>query len=222
MKSDDSNGVGRQPWRARIAHTIAFGLVAIAAPVSAFAGGPLLIDHMVPYDDSGIWARKYQQALAVGAAATVIGGAFLVDDDSRLGRTFDQTMDSMVLTAGTTTAMKYVFSRERPRENSDPGDFFDGAGHQSFPSGEVAEISAVVTPFILEYRKDHPSVYLLGLLPVYDAIARVKVHAHWQSDVIVGAAVGTAFGFYAHGRQSPLIMGLLPDGGAMVSYSKKF
>jgi undecaprenyl-diphosphatase len=128
----------------------------------------------------------------------------------------------MVLTAGTTTTMKYVFSRERPRENSDPGDFFDGSPHQSFPSGEVAEISAVVTPFIAEYRHDHPSVYLLALLPVYDAIARVKVNAHWQSDVIVGAAIGTGFGIYAHGRKTPLIMGILPDGGAMITYSKKF
>ncbi|MGO4222243.1 phosphatase PAP2 family protein [Lysobacter sp. TAF61] len=207
--------------RSAIRATMILAVVLVPAP--ALAGGPLLIDHMVTYDDSGIWDRKYQQALAVGAAVTVVGGAFFVDSDSRMGRTFDQTMDSIVLTAVTTTAMKYVFSRERPRENSDPGDFFDGAPHQSFPSGEVAEISAVVTPFIIEYHHDHPSVYLLALLPAYDAVARVKVHAHWQSDVLVGAAVGVGFGFYAHGRQTPLIMGLLPDGsGPMVTYSKKF
>lgn len=188
----------------------------------AKAGGPLLIDHMVEYDDSGIWNRKYQQALSVGAAATVIGGALLVDNDTRLGRTFDQTMDSMVLTAATTTVMKRVFSRERPRENSDPGDFFDGPPHESFPSGEVAQIAAVVTPFIAEYHEDHPSVYLLAALPVYDAVARVKVHGHWQSDVVAGAAVGVAFGVYAHRRKSPLIMGLLPGNGVMIGYSKAF
>ncbi len=128
----------------------------------------------------------------------------------------------MVLTAGTTTVMKYVFSRERPRENSDPNHFFDGPPHQSFPSGEVAELSAVVTPFIAEYHQDHPSVYLLTVLPVYDAIARVKVHGHWQSDVVVGAAAGAAFGVYAHGRKTPLIMGVMPDRGLMIGYSKQF
>jgi undecaprenyl-diphosphatase len=30
---------------------------------------------------------------------------------------------------------------------------------------------------------------------VYDAIARVKTHGHWQSDVIAGWALGTAGGY---------------------------
>jgi membrane-associated phospholipid phosphatase len=100
-------------------------------------------------------------------------------------------------------------------------DFFDGAGHQSFPSGEVAEISSVVTPFILEYGDDHPWVYALAVLPLYDAVARVKVHGHWQSDVLVGAGVGIAWGFYAHHRKTPLILGYVP-GGMVVAYQKQF
>jgi len=59
-------------------------------------------------------------------------------------------------------------------------------------------------------------------LPVYDAIARVKVHAHWQSDVIAGAAIGAAFGIYAHRRKTPLIMGLLAGTGVLVGYAKEF
>jgi len=196
----------------------------LLAPLPALAGCPPFdwIDHVVTYDDSGIWKRDYQKDLAAGAALTVIGGALFTDNNSRIGRTFDQTFDSMILTAGTTTAMKYVFSRERPSQNADPCDFFDGSGHQSFPSGEVAEISSIVTPFILEYGHDHPAVYALAVLPVYDAIARVKVHGHWQSDVLVGAGIGVAWGFYAHHRKTPLILGLLPDGGVMLGYHKEF
>src|SRR4249919_315434 len=196
----------------------------LLAPLPALAGCPPFdwIDHVVTYDDSGIWKRDYQKDLAAGAALTVIGGALFTDNNSRIGRTFDQTFDSMILTAGTTTAMKYVFSRERPSQNADPCDFLDGSGHQSFPSGEVAEVSSIVTPFILEYGHDHPAVYLLSVLPVYDAIARVKVHGHWQSDVLVGAGVGIAWGVYAQRRHSPLILGLLPDGGVMLGYQKQF
>src|SRR6478735_1259440 len=172
----------------------------LLAPLPALAGCPPFdwIDHVVTYDNSGIWNRDYQKDLAAAAALTVIGGALFTDNHSRIGRTFDQTFDSMILTAGTTTAMKYVFSRERPSQNADPCDFFDGAGHQSFPSGEVAEMSAVVTPFILEYGDDHPWVY-----------------------VLVGAGVGIAWGFYAHNRKTPLILGYLP-GGLMVGYHKEF
>lgn len=200
----------------------AFSLALLPACAHAAGGGPFGIDHRIAYDDSGIWKRSYQQDLAMGAALTVIGGALFADSDSRLGHAFDQSLDAMVLTAGTTTAMKYAFSRERPIQNSDPGDFFDGRGYGSFPSGEVAEISAVVTPFIAEYGHDHPAAWALALLPAYDAVARVKVQGHWQSDVVVGAAIGVAFGLYAHHRQTPLVMGLLPGHGVMLGYAGQF
>ena len=200
-----------------------FLLLTSLAPSCAFAGGgPFGIDHLVTYDDSGIWKRSYQKNLAIGAALTTIGGALFADNDSRIGRTFDQSLDSMLLTAGTTTVMKYTFTRPRPSEDSDPDEFFQGHGYQSFPSGEVAEISAVVTPFIAEYHTDHPAVWALTLLPAYDAVARVKVHGHWQSDVLVGAGIGVAWGVWAHHRKTPLIMGLLPGRGLMVGYSRQF
>ena len=204
----------------RNAIIIAGGL--LVAPLAAQAGNPFGIDHRVTYDDSGIWKRSYQKQLAAGVALGTIGGALFIDPDSRLGRTFDQSLDAMVFTAATTTAMKYAFSRERPIQNADPGDFFDGRGHASVPSGEVAEISAVVTPFIAEYGHDHPAVYALALLPAYDAVARVKVQGHWQSDVLVGAAIGAGWGVYAHRRKTPLFVGLLPGRGAMLGYAKRF
>ncbi|MFL6592800.1 MAG: phosphatase PAP2 family protein [Luteimonas sp.] len=193
------------------------------APSCAFAGGgPLGIDHLVTYDDSGIWKRSYQKDLALGAALTVIGGAIFADNESRIGHTFDQSLDSMLLTAGTTTVAKYVFSRPRPSEDPNPNHFFEGHGYQSFPSGEAAEMAAVVTPFIAEYHSDHPAVYALALLPAYDAIARVKVHGHWQSDVLAGVGIGVGWGIYAHHRKTPLIMGLLPGNGFMIGYAKEF
>lgn len=205
-------------------HVLALALATavLAFPRCAHAGNPFGIDHKVAYDDSGLWARKYQKDLAYGAAIATVGGALFVPGDTRLGRTFDQSMDAMAFTAATTTVMKFAFSRERPRENSDPGDFFDHHGFQSFPSGEVAEISAVVTPFIAEYGQDHPAAWGLAALPVYDAIARVKVNAHWQSDVVVGAAVGVGFGLWAHRRSTPLLLGALPGRGLMLGYARRF
>lgn len=197
-------------------------IVASWLPVAAWAGGPFGIDHEVAYSNSGIWKRSIQKDLTIGSAFIVFGGAVFADNESRLGQTFDQSLDAMLLTAGTTTVMKYAFSRARPSEGNDPNNFFAGSGHQSFPSGEVAQISAVVTPFIAEYGTDHPAVYALALLPAYDAVARVKVHGHWQSDVLVGAAIGVAFGVYAHRRETPLVMQLLPGGGLMFGYHKKF
>ena len=46
----------------------------------------------------------------------------------------------------------------------------------------------------LEYGHDNPAVYALELLPLYDAIARVKVQSHWQTDVLAGFALGAVTG----------------------------
>ncbi|HET9032905.1 MAG TPA: phosphatase PAP2 family protein [Dokdonella sp.] len=188
----------------------------------AHAGGSFGIDHRVAYDNSGIWKRSYQKDLAYGAGLTMLGGALFVDSETRFGRTFDQSLDAMIFTAAATTAGKFVFSRQRPKQTDDPNRFFSGRGNQSFPSGEVGQFTAIVTPFIAEYRHDHPAVWLLAALPAYDAIARVKTRGHWQSDVLVGAGIGVGLGIYAHDRKSPFFAGYLPGGGAMVGYKTKF
>lgn len=195
-------------------------LASLSAPVHA--GGPFGIDHRIAYDNSGIWNRSYQKDLAVGMAISVIGGVLLTDGQTRFGRTVDQALDSMLFTAAATTAGKLAFSRKRPSQTDDPNAFFAGGGDQSFPSGEVGEISAIVTPFIAEYRHDHPAVWLLAALPVYDAVARVKVRGHWQSDVLAGAAIGVGIGLYAHDRKTPFFAGYLPGGGATLGYRKTF
>ncbi|HEV2679320.1 MAG TPA: phosphatase PAP2 family protein [Rhodanobacter sp.] len=188
-------------------------LLALMASGSALAsGGPLGIDHRLHYDNSGIWKRTNQNVLMYGTVVTVIGGAFALGDQSKLGDTFWRSVDALAITSVGTTGLKYVFQRERPSQTSDPNRFFAGSHAQSFPSGEVAAISAAVTPFMLNYGQDHPAVYALALLPVYDAVARMKTRAHWQSDVLVGAAIGTGVGIWATHRNSPLIIGWLPGG----------
>ena len=193
----------------------------VGATQAQAAGGPFGIDHRVKYDNSGIWRRSIQTDLSIGVGVAVLGGALWEGGDDRLGKTLWQSVDSLALTAASTEVMKFTFSRERPSQTSDPNQFFKGHGNKSFPSGEVAEISAAVTPFVLEYGEDHPWVYALEVLPAYDMIARVKTRGHWQSDVIAGMAIGSAVGWYAHKRENPLILSALP-GGFMVGLHKRF
>jgi undecaprenyl-diphosphatase len=85
----------------------------------------------------------------------------------------------------------------------------------------VAEISGIVTPYVLAYGHDHPAVYALELLPAYDAVARLKVQAHWQSDVLAGWALGTATGYYAHQRATPFTLSVMPH-AVQVGWKKHF
>ena len=197
--------------------------VSLLTAVAAQAGSGLLgLDHYVNYDDSGIWARKNQTLLIgtmlVGEAAVAMweGG------DTRLGRTMWKSIDATVIGGAASEVMKRVFSRARPSTTTDPNQWFQGSGNESFPSGEVTVISSIVTPVVLEYRHDHPSVYALEVLPIYDAIARVKVHGHWQSDVIAGFALGSAAGYFMHHRtQTPFVLNVMPH-SIYVGLSKRF
>jgi membrane-associated phospholipid phosphatase len=183
------------------------------APTPSSAGGPLGIDHRWNYDNSGIWSRSNQDLLRYGGLIGDLAFALWEGGESRLGKTAWQSVDSVTLAGLLAEGGKRVFGRERPAETDDPDQWRKGG--RSFPSGEVAEISGIVTPYVLEYGREHPAVYALELLPVYDAIARMKVQAHWQTDVLAGFAVGTLSGYLAHGRDTPFILGLLPHGVAI-------
>ena len=195
--------------------------VSVLCLKSAFAGGPFGIDHRVAVDDDGIFQRQYQFALLYSLIGVEVAGALWQGGESRSGKTSWQSIDSSVIAIAAAEVLKAAFSRERPTKTDDPNRFFKGNSNRSFLSGEVSAVSAVVTPFVLEYRHDYPLVYALELLPLYDAIARVKVRGHWQSDVIAGFAIGSLAGYYAHSREQPFILSVLP-GGFMVGLHKSF
>ena len=189
-------------------------ILAAHAPVALAGGGPLGIDYRLSYDDSGIWARSNQNALINGMMAFVGVGALWEGGEDRLGKTFWQSVDAGVFSGVAATALKYIFSRERPSQTSDPNRWFTGHG-QSFPSGEVTTTSSLVTPFVLEYGRDHPAIYALELLPIYDGLARMKTQGHWQTDVLAGFALGTAAGYFLHRPGMPVILSVLPHGFAI-------
>lgn len=200
----------------------AFILLLLILSGSVYAGGgPLGIDHRLAYDDSGIFKRSIQKNILTLMVVGEVGGALWEGDGTRLGKTLWQSVDSSIMASASAAAMKAVFTRSRPTQTNDPNQFFKGSGNYSFPSGEVATMSAIVTPFVLEYRQDTPWVYALEILPVYDMVARMKVQAHWQTDVLAGFALGTLSGYYAHSRQKSFTLQILP-GGFSVGIKKEF
>jgi len=194
-------------------HVVVAGLIAgTACSMPARAGdGPLGIDHTTAYDNHGLWKRSNQKTLEGLLIGGEIAGALWEGSDTRLGDTLYRSIDASVIGAVSTEVLKHAFRRLRPTETSDPNEWFKHGG-RSFPSGEVALATGVVTPIILEYGHDNPAVYSLALLPLYDGIARVKVHGHWQTDILAGWAIGSATGYYAHSRGQSITVGILPRG----------
>jgi undecaprenyl-diphosphatase len=183
-------------------------------------GGPLGIDHRLNYDNQGIWKRSNQRALEGLMIGGAIAGALWEGSDSRLGKTFWQSIDASLVGGAGYLVLNNTFRRLRPGQTDDPNQWFKHGGH-SFPSGEVTAITSVITPFVLEYAHDSPAVYSLELLPLYDAVARMKTQGHWQTDVLAGWALGTAAGYYAHSRNQPFTVMVLPR-GLTIGWHKNF
>lgn len=197
------------------------GTASIFCSCAVAGGGPLGLDHKLTYDNDGPISRGVQLLVEDMTLVTIVGGALWEGGNSRLGKTSWQALDASALGVASSTALKGVFTRSRPMQSDNPDLWFQGKGHYSFPSGEVTFVTAAITPFVLEYGEDHPAVYALELLPVYDAIARMKVSGHWQTDVLAGFALGTAAGYLAHRQDSPWMLKALP-GGAAVGLKVRF
>ena len=196
-------------------------LCAIFCSSAVAGGGPFGIDHQLSRDQSGIWARSDQLDLELGVIATELAGALWRGNDDELGHVFWQTIDSSAVSGIAAIALKRAFARARPDQGNDPNAWFRGSCCQSFPSGEVTLQASFVTPFIVRYGKQHPWVWALEILPLYDSIARLKSQAHWQTDVLAGWALGSAVGYWTTTWQTPLSVRLLP-GGLSIGISKRF
>lgn len=161
-------------------------------------------DKKVKKDESGIWGLHHDMPYyiipAVGITALIEG------TETRFGKTSWKAVDAFIIGQAVTELIKRTTNRVRPRYTDSPDEWFNDYDDRSFPSGHVSSMASIVTPYILEYREDYPSVYLLALLPVHQMISRVKAQAHWQSDVLAGALVGFLSGLYSHKREYPILL----------------
>ena len=176
-------------------------------------GGPLGIDHEWSYVNSGLWSTHYEQYLVYGVMIFEAGGAVLLgDDEDGFGHTLWQSVDASVVSGVSAEILKYAFSRARPTQGGNPDKWFQGSCCASFPSGQVTLQASFVTPIILHYAHSERWIWALEVLPLYDALARLKHNDHWQTDVIAGWALGTAAGYWAAKRETPVMVQILPRG----------
>lgn len=121
-------GIRMKKFAATLATMAAFAMLAIGQSACAQdpGKGPFGIDRRIAFDNRGIWSHSVQQGLQGGLVIGAVATALYEGSESRLGKTAWQSIDSIVLTAGATTASKAAFSRMRPSQTDDPGKFFQG------------------------------------------------------------------------------------------------
>jgi membrane-associated phospholipid phosphatase len=150
-------------------------------------------------------------ALALGV---LVPAALMRDQPSHAVEDTVIALDAVILTFGLTHATKRVFARERPAVHHGAVGAREYAHHpgewnQSFFSADTSVAFALgSSAATLAYLRGYPSapwvVFAGSVLGAGTACLRVAADMHWATDVLAGAAVGTAIGFslpyFSHGR----------------------
>jgi membrane-associated phospholipid phosphatase len=117
----------------------------------------------------------------------------LFKDDS-LRDTGRDAVEAELLAAGVITPLlKITIGRLRPSQGSDADEFHAFSGRNSFPSGHATEAFALASVFAARSRGWVVPTIAYALASGV-AFARVNDRAHFASDVVAGAVVGTVVG----------------------------
>jgi len=177
---------------------IAGGAAAGLVLVSAFADVAVR-DHTQSHQSAALddltrivepFGRTY--SLAVLGAYGIVGFVFH-DAEAR-----DTAIDGLIATALAsgiiTPTLKAVIGRTRPNATTDPLDFHPFSGSDlAFPSGHATQafvVASVISAHSDQLWVSATAYTLAGLV----GFARVYHNAHWTSDVVAGALIGTLVG----------------------------
>jgi len=175
-----------------------------------------------PLDSKNSSDAKDALPAAVLLAGTWLGGALTNSSSSRTAAWV--MTESAVLSTATTYLLKAAAGRERPDQTADPNQWHKGGS--SFPSLHVSAAFALGTAFA-ESGTEGSTRWLtrtvgygIAGLTAYD---RLKHNAHWLSDTVAGAAVGTATALFVVHRtyRTSVLSGLTVaplDHGFMLAY----
>ncbi len=134
--------------------------------------------HLGKFDDVADWMGRFY--IVDGAAFLVYVFGKGVKNDS-VAETGETLLEALFLTQIVTAGMKYAVRRDRP----------DG-GSRSFPSGHASTAFAVASVIeILHGPAAGVPAYLAAALISF---CRMDQNKHYLSDVVFGAALGSAIG----------------------------
>ena len=135
-------------------------------------------------------------------------GLYLLGTADGQRRTQDlglHTMEAIVLGGGVSTVVKIVTGRARPRISGGDASRFQllrglkNDDYRSFPSGHTTTAFAFAATVASETQRWWPnSRWIIGPIlyggATLTGVSRIYNNAHWASDVMAGAAVGTIIG----------------------------
>jgi membrane-associated phospholipid phosphatase len=177
--------------------------------------------------DAAVARKQSSGADSVSSAVTPLGsyaaigvsvaslGAGLLFKNVELRDSGRDAIEAEIFAAGIITPLlKRTVGRLRPSQGSDADEYHPLSSDQSFPSGHSTEAFAVASVFAARSRGWVVPVIAYTLASGV-ALARINDRAHFASDVVAGAIIGTAVGhtvvrLHAPEGEKPISWNLVP------------
>jgi membrane-associated phospholipid phosphatase len=137
--------------------------------------------------------RPFGSYAAFGVLGAFYAGGLLGHDAKAQETALDGLIASGIAAGIITPVLKEAVGRSRPSAHKGVYDFHPFSGSASFPSGEATEAFAVGSVIATEYHSVWVDVLAYGTATMV-GFARMREDAHWASDVVMGALIGTAVG----------------------------
>lgn len=137
--------------------------------------------------------RPFGSYAAFGVLGAFYAGGLLGHDAKAQETALDGLIASGIAAGVITPILKEVVGRSRPSTHKGVYDFHPFSGSASFPSGETTEAFAVASVIATEYPNTWVEILAYGTATLV-GFARMREDAHWASDVVTGALIGTCVG----------------------------
>lgn len=121
----------------------------------------------------------------------------LINKDVDLKKKGIYMVETFLVNAFTTTALKYSINRDRPFVTYPDIDHKVEAGSSSFPSGHTSEAFSTATSISIAFPKWYvitPSFVWAGIV----GYSRMDLGVHYPTDVITGAIVGSGTAYLCY------------------------
>jgi hypothetical protein len=193
------------------------GLASLAVVGTALVIDRPLRDEMRRHGSNNTFMTQVER-FGMQYAAGVVGGFYLAgaltDDENAMQVVQDSIAASLIASGIVTPAIKLVTGRSRPRDEMGIYRFKPFSnGNSSFPSGHTTEAFTVASVVANHYEETWVTCTAYSIAGLV-GLARTYHGAHFASDVVTGAMIGTLVGKSVVAHNADLRRGklvLLPD-----------
>lgn len=174
-----------------------FGLATAAVIGTALILDKPVHEAVVRHQGQG-WEPKLQKfepignKVALGTAAGFYLVGWLGEKEGARAAGAD-ALSASLASSLMVSGLKYTLGRARPNEDHGPAFFSPFSGHESHPSGHTTQAFTVASVLAAHYPDTWVQITCYGLATL-GGLSRIGQDAHWTSDVLAGALIGTAVG----------------------------